>query len=128
MGDECAQQGRITLGENVYVGPYSYLGSCHNLSVGDDTLIGAYSYLITVNHSRERPGVAVASQGFRGGDITIGRNVWLGCHVVILPGVVIGDEATIGAGAVVTKSVPPGETWGGVPAKPLVATGGVRCT
>jgi len=45
--------------------------------------------------------------------------VWIGCHVVILPGVTIGDHAVIGAGAVVNKDVPPWEKWGGVPAKKI---------
>jgi len=49
-------------------------------------------------------------------EITIGSDVWLGCHVVVLKGVCIGDGAVVGAGAVVTKSVPEGEIWAGVPA------------
>ncbi|MFM9088786.1 MAG: acyltransferase, partial [Cyanobium sp.] len=56
---------------------------------------------------------------YAGGDITIGNNVWICAHVTILPSVSIGDAAVIGAGAVVTQSVPAGETWGGVPARPL---------
>ena len=38
--------------------------------------------------------------------IRLGNNVWLGSHVVILPGIQIGDGAVIGAGAVVNKNVP----------------------
>ena len=56
-------------------------------------------------------------RGFDGADVQIGTNVWIGCHVVVLPGVTIGDHAIIGAGAVVTKTVPAGETWAGVPAR-----------
>lgn len=47
----------------------------------------------------------------------IGNGVWIGAHAVILRGVVIGDRAVIAAGAVVTKNVPSGEIWGGIPAR-----------
>jgi hypothetical protein len=51
--------------------------------------------------------------------VTIGRNVWLPWHVFILPGVGIGDNATIGAGAVVNRSIPAGALAADVPAKVL---------
>lgn len=114
------KQGSIFLGERVYIGPYSYLGTAnHKLEIGDDTMIGAQSYLITENHSTQRRDVPYARQGYKGADVKIGKNVWLGCHVAVLPGVTIGDNAVIGAGAVVTKDVPAGETWAGVPAKKI---------
>lgn len=47
---------------------------------------------------------------------TIGQNVWIGAGAVLLGDIKVGDGAAIGANAVVTKDVPPGETWGGVPA------------
>jgi maltose O-acetyltransferase len=56
-------------------------------------------------------------QGYEGKPITIGRNVWLGAHVIVLPGVTIGDNAVVGAGSVVTTSVSGGEIWAGVPAR-----------
>ena len=51
------------------------------------------------------------------GKIKIGNNVHIGVNTVIMPGVTIGDDCIIGCGAVVTKDVPSGEIWGGVPAK-----------
>ena len=53
------------------------------------------------------------------GDITIGNDVWIGYEAVVLSGVTIGDGASIGARAVVTKDVPPYTIVGGVPAKPI---------
>lgn len=121
--DACGMPAQINLGEGVYVGPHTFLGSCHCLSIGAGSLIGGYSYLITANHRRACSGAGtLASSGFEGGDITIGENVWIGAHVTVLPGVTIGDGAVIGAGAVVTRSVPAGETWGGVPARQLYCT------
>ena len=49
--------------------------------------------------------------------ITIGRNVWIGGGAIILPGVVVGDDAVIGAGSVVTRDVPAGATVFGNPAR-----------
>lgn len=118
IANECEpNQGSMELSENVYVGPNSFLGSCHRLSIGRDSMIGANCYLTTVNHVTERIDVPFAKQGYRGGDVTLGENVWLGSNVVVLPGVAIGDHAVIGAGAVVTRNVPQCETWGGAPAK-----------
>ncbi|BFL47584.1 acyltransferase [Lactonifactor longoviformis] len=51
------------------------------------------------------------------GKITVGDNVFIGINSIILPGVKIGNNCVIGAGAVVTKNIPSGEVWGGVPAK-----------
>ena len=54
------------------------------------------------------------------GDVVkIGKNVWLGDNVVILPGVTVGDGCVIGANAVVTKDIPDYTVAGGCPAKPL---------
>ena len=108
----------ITMGSRVYLGPYSYLGSYAPLSIGENTIIGAHSYIITANH-RFLPDLPIQDQGYDAAPITIGRDVWIGCHVVILPGVTIGDGAIIGAGAVVNKNIPPAEKWAGVPARKL---------
>ncbi len=49
--------------------------------------------------------------------IDVGNNVFIGSDTVILPGVKIGDNNIIGAGTVVTKDLPTGNIWGGVPAR-----------
>jgi acetyltransferase-like isoleucine patch superfamily enzyme len=119
LGNDCSQEGLIEIGRGVYVGPYCQIVSSHRLEIGENSLIGGFSYLITVNHRTDKIGVPVGNQGYRGADIKIGKNVWIGAHVVVLPGVEIGDNAVVGAGAVVTKNVPSGERWCGVPAAKL---------
>lgn len=51
------------------------------------------------------------------GKITVGNNVFIGLQSLIMPGVSIGDNCIIGAGSIVTKSIPSGEVWAGVPAR-----------
>lgn len=51
--------------------------------------------------------------------VVLRRNAWIGARAVILPGITVGENAIVGAGAVVTKDVPPGTIVGGTPAKPM---------
>jgi acetyltransferase-like isoleucine patch superfamily enzyme len=119
IGCEVNPKSSIDLADCVYIAPYAFLGSCHRLEIGNDTMVGAHTYITTVNHVTRRKDIAYSKQGFEGADVRIGNNVWIGCHVTVLPGVTIEDHAIIGAGAVVTKNVPSGETWAGVPAKKI---------
>ena len=66
-------------------------------------------------------GSPVAHRGHEAQAINIGREVWVGRGAAILAGVTIGDRATVGANAVVTRDVAPGAVVGGVPARPLVS-------
>ena len=118
VASESDSQPRIILGNQVYIGPYCFIGSDQLLSIGENSIIGGFSYLITANH-RSDLRMPVQDQGYVSAPIQIGCDVWIGCHVVILPGVTIGDQAIIGAGAVVNRNVPAGEKWAGVPAKKI---------
>lgn len=51
--------------------------------------------------------------------ITVGNNVFIGINSILMPGVSIGDDCVIGAGAVVTRDIPPGNVAVGVPARPI---------
>ena len=114
---EAESEPSVTAGDNVFVGRNTYLGAWKPISIGSDTLIGAYCYIISGNHRFDAPDLPLRAQGYDGEPITIGRNVWLGAHAIVLPGVTIGDNAVIGAGSVVTTSVPRTEIWAGVPAR-----------
>lgn len=127
LGSKEGRSGRLCIGKGSYIGPYCCLGSLHDLIIGRDVLIGASSYLITANHRFSTVGTPVSEQGYAGNSIEIGNNVWLGAHVVILPGVRIGDGAVIGASSVVRTSVPEGEVWAGVPAKFIKEARGSGC-
>ncbi len=51
--------------------------------------------------------------------VRIERAAWIGAHSIVLKGVTIGRNSIVAAGAVVTKSIPPNEIWGGNPARPI---------
>ena len=82
---------------------------------GNDVMIGPNTLITTVNHPlspmKRRNAMAQAKP------VIIGNDVWIGGNVTILPGVKIGNNVVIAAGAVVTKDVPSNSLVGGVPAK-----------
>lgn len=114
---EAGHVGRLTLGAGVFIGRDTVLSIYDAIEIGQQTLIGAFCYITANNHRFDRKAVPIIEQGYTTAPVKIGSDVWIGAHVVILPGVTIGDGAVIGAGAVVTKDVPPGQVWVGVPAK-----------
>jgi len=111
-----------TLGQNVYIGPDVHIGDRvriqNNVSVyqgvtlEDDVFIGPSAVFTNV---RRPP--AESREDFL--PTLVRRGAVIGANATIVCGVTIGESAFIAAGAVVTKDVPPGETWGGVPAKRL---------
>jgi acetyltransferase-like isoleucine patch superfamily enzyme len=108
---------QLVIGEKAFVGRNTYLGVYQPIHIGKHVLIGAYSYIISSNHNIERRDIPINDQGSIGAPIIIEEGAWLGTHVVVLPGVKIGQGAVIGAGSVVTSNVPAWEIWGGVPAR-----------
>lgn len=85
------------------------------ITIGDDVQIGPNVQLLTATHPIE-PGPRRAKwEGSR--PITIKDNVWLGGGVIVLPGVTIGENTVVGAGAVVTKDLPPNVVAVGNPAR-----------
>lgn len=108
----------IHLGSNVFFNYGCVLLDVCTIHIGDMTQIGPLVQILTADHPRDGE-TRDAGLEF-GKPIKIGRNVWIGGGALLLPGVIIGDDAIIGAGAVVTKSVGAGVTVAGNPARPLV--------
>lgn len=114
-------EGGLKIGDRVVIGTGANIRAAGGtIHIGSAALLGQNVSLIAANHS-------LASQGpYRDAPwddcvagIVIGENVWIGAGATILPGVTIGPHAVIAAGAVVTKNVPAGEVWGGIPARPI---------
>ena len=85
------------------------------VKIGEHTFIGPNTHIYTACHSLDP--IERASDIEFGKPVTIGKNVWIGGNCTILPGVIIGDHAVIGAGSVVTKNVPANTVVVGNPAK-----------
>ncbi len=103
----------ITLGKNVFINSGCRFQDWGGIQIGDGALIGHNVVIATINHglTPEKRHDNIPAP------VTIGKNVWIGSNAAILPGVTIGDNAVIAAGAVVTKDVEPNVIVAGVPAR-----------
>ena len=108
-------------GKNIHVGKGVFInsGCCFQdqggITLGDGCLIGHQVVIATLNHDLD----PARRGGMYPAPVRLGKNVWVGAHATILPGVTVGDGAVIAAGAVVTKDVPAGVVASGVPARVL---------
>lgn len=103
----------IHIGKNVFLNEGCSFQDHGGIFIGDGSLIGHRCIIATINHDLNpdnRGDMTVAP-------VHIGKNVWIGARVTILPGVNIGDGAVVAAGAVVNRDVPPNTVVAGVPAR-----------
>lgn len=105
----------IHVGKNFFANFDVVILDAAKVTIGDNCLIGPQTGLYTAVHPMDSK-TRIANY-MCGKPITIGDNVWFGGHCTVLPGVTIGNNAVIGAGAVVTKDVPDNAVVAGNPAK-----------
>lgn len=103
----------ITIGKNVFINFDCTFLALGGITIEDDVLIGPKVSLITENH----PLNPEERKGLTGKPNLIKKNAWIGANATILPGVTIGENAVVAAGAVVSKDVPDNTIVGGIPAK-----------
>lgn len=110
--------GNISIGDNSFINHHCCIWAAPNglISIGSDVILGPNVCISASNHGIA-PGVPIRLQSGIDAPIVIGNDVWLGSNVVVTAGVTIGDGCVVGAGAVVTKSLPAHTVCGGVPAK-----------
>ena len=103
----------MTIGENVFINTGCTMQGQGGIYIGDGVLIGHHATIVTLNHDTNPE----KRNDLHPMPVHIGKRVWLGANVTILPGVTIGNGAIIAAGAVVTKDVKENTVVAGVPAK-----------
>ena len=108
--------GTIKIGRKVYIGPFSLLYGHGGLEIGDNVLIAGHVTIIPANHGFADGSRSIRSQPSSARGIIIKDDVWIGTGARILDGVTLGAGCVVGAGAVVTKSVPDHAIVAGVPA------------
>ncbi len=103
----------IRLGKNVFINHGSSFLDLGGIIIEDDVLIGPKVNIITENHPIDpanRKSLDLAK-------VVIKQNAWIGAGATVLPGVTIGQNSIVAAGAVVTKNVPDNTIVGGIPAQ-----------
>jgi acetyltransferase-like isoleucine patch superfamily enzyme len=103
----------IKIGKNVFINACCRFQDQGGIEIGDGSLIGHNTTIATLNHDFN----PAKRQNLTPSPVKIGKNVWIGSDCTILPGVEIGDGAIIGAGSVVTKSIPANTIAVGNPAR-----------
>lgn len=103
----------IQIGKNVFINHACSFLDMGGITIEDGVLTGPKVALVTENHPLD----PVNRRALICKPIVIKRNAWIGAAATVLPGVTVGENAVVAAGAVVSKDVPANTVAGGVPAK-----------
>jgi maltose O-acetyltransferase len=105
----------ISLGDNSGIGLDAFIAG--PLTIGRNVMMGPRCTFLAFDHVAERTDIPMNAQGIRPARAPVVEDdVWIGANVVVLPGRRIGTGSIVGAGAVVTRDVPPYSIVGGNPA------------
>ena len=115
---------KISIGDRVIIRPNTMLFAETDedinltIKIENDVMIGAGVHIYINNHKFERLDIPLIEQGYtKCKPVLLKKGCWLGANVIVLSGVTIGANSVIGAGSVVTKSIPDGVVAAGNPAK-----------
>ena len=120
FGNRAGGLPEIVIGDHVFIGHCCSLAVSSSLRIGNDCLLAGGVHISDydghpVNADRRRANDPTPEENIR--PVTIGNDVWLGNHAMVLKGVRIGDRSIVGAYAVVTRDVPPDVVVAGNPAR-----------
>jgi len=116
---------KISIGKRCVIRPGSMLFADvpedeAGIIIEDDVLIGSGVHIYISNHKFSNPDIPVIDQGHKKSrSVVLKEGCWVGANSIILPGVTIGKNAVVGAGSIVTKSIPERVVATGNPAKVL---------
>jgi acetyltransferase-like isoleucine patch superfamily enzyme len=111
-----SNQATVSLGADTRIGLYSVFNGGDSISIGQKCLISGHVYLQTSMH-RHAAGKFIQEQGYDHAPIILEEDVWLGAHVLILPGCTLSRGAIVGSNSVVTKDVSANTVVAGSPAR-----------
>lgn len=110
--------GRCVIGAHTWIGPQSYF-DCRDLELGEYVGWGPGAKVLGSEHTGEPVDEPVIRTDLVIRPVRVGNGADIGVNAVLLPGVTVGERAIVGAGAVVTRDIPPYAIAAGVPAKVL---------
>jgi acetyltransferase-like isoleucine patch superfamily enzyme len=96
----------VTIGDRVLIGKGSGIVGHHTVEIGDDVFTGHHVYITDANHGYEDTSLPIGKQFAAPRPVRIGSGSWLGHGTVVLPGADIGRNVAVGAGSVVTGTLP----------------------
>ncbi len=97
---------KLTMGERVDIGAFTYINALHGVELGDDVQLGSHCSIYSISTIDDKHGKVV-----------IKKKTCIGSHSVVMPGVTIGENTIVGAFSFVTKDLPDNVIAMGVPAK-----------
>lgn len=109
----------LTIGDNVGISQTALIAH-EDIYIGDNVKIGGGTCVYTSDFHSLDPEIrrtGADQQNRKSAPVTIDHDVFIGARCIILKGVTIGANSIVGAGSVVTKSIPENEIWAGNPAK-----------
>jgi acetyltransferase-like isoleucine patch superfamily enzyme len=108
----------LKIGDGTYIGRFCQINAWESVTIEENVLIGDYVFISDCDHNFDNSKVPIIHQGdnFKG-KVHIKSGSWIGRNAVIMPGVIIGHNAIVGANSVVTKNVLDNSVVGGVPAR-----------
>jgi acetyltransferase-like isoleucine patch superfamily enzyme len=112
-------RGRMVIGSGTWIGQQCFLHSAGDLTIGTNVGIGPGVKIITSYHAEEGNSKPILHSRVEFGPVVIEDDADIGLGAMILPSVIIGRGAQVGAGAVVTRDVPAYAVVAGVPARRL---------
>ena len=109
----------IIIGDNVGISQAALISHC-SIQIGNNVKIGGGTSVYTTDFHSLDPIIRASSEDQKhrkSAPVTIEHDAFIGARCIILKGVTIGENSIVGAGSVVTKSIPANEIWAGNPAK-----------
>lgn len=110
-------EGEVEIGAKTVFGQDCAISAYQRVRIGEQCVIADQAKFIDFDHRTAEVERPIRRQGIYKRDVEVGSNVWIGYAACILRGVRVGDNAIVGANAVVTEDVPANAVVGGVPAR-----------